>query len=66
MMDELTISHGELIHHKMQAALRENNFDKRELMYLGIKDGAYMYLVGGVHEVASYEIANFEKTENNE
>jgi hypothetical protein len=52
---------SELIHHKIQAALRENNFKEDQMKYLGLRDdGKHWYLVGGEHEVSAEQFKEFE------
>jgi histidyl-tRNA synthetase len=46
----------ELIHLKIQAAMRENAFIDSELKYLGEKEGHHWYLVAGEHEVSANQI----------
>jgi hypothetical protein len=45
------ISKAELIHYKIQAAMRENNFREDQMKYLGLKNGKHLYLIDGEHEV---------------
>jgi hypothetical protein len=51
---------SELIHHKIQAAMRENHFDENQMKYLGIRDGEHWYLVANEHEVPVSNIEEFE------
>lgn len=58
------ISKSKLIHHKIQAALRENSFSEDELKYLGERSpGQHWYLVAGKYEVNAEEIEEFEQVE---
>jgi hypothetical protein len=41
----------ELIHLKIQAAMRENVFAEDQMKYLGLKDGKHLYLIDNQHEV---------------
>lgn len=52
---------SELIHLKIQAAMREKCFDEDEMKYLGIRDGEHWYLVAGEHEVPVSAIEEFEQ-----
>jgi len=54
------ISKSELIHYKIQAAMRENAFIDSELKYLGERSGHHWYLVAGEHEVKAEQIEEFE------
>ena len=65
-MNELSISRGELIHYKIQAAMREHNFPSSELMYLGVREGEHWYLIAGEHEVPACDIEGFEQEETDE
>jgi hypothetical protein len=52
---------SELIHHKIQAALRENNFQENQMKYLGLReDGKHWYLIAGKHEVSAEQFEEFE------
>jgi hypothetical protein len=51
---------SELIHLKIQAAMRENYFEEDQMKYLGIREGEHWYLIGGEHEVAVSCIQDFE------
>jgi len=58
------ISKAELIHYKIQAAMRENNFAENQMKYLGLKeDGKHWYLVAGEHEVSVDQFEEFELNE---
>jgi hypothetical protein len=54
----------ELIHLKIQAAMRENIFDETQMKYLGLKDGKHLYLIDGEHEVFADQFEDFEVVEN--
>ena len=55
------ISKSELIHYKIQAAMRENNFEEDQMKYLGLReDGKHWYLVGGEYEVSAEQFEEFE------
>jgi hypothetical protein len=54
----------ELIHLKIQAAMRENVFDETQMKYLGIKDGKHLYLIDGEHEVFADQFEDFEVVED--
>jgi hypothetical protein len=51
---------SELIHLKIQAAMRENIFEEDQMKYLGIRENEHWYLVGGEHEVPVTCIEEFE------
>ena len=54
-------SKSELIHYKIQAAMRENIFDDGQMKYLGVReDGKHWYLVAGEHEVSADQFEEFE------
>jgi hypothetical protein len=54
----------ELIHLKIQAAMRENVFAEDQMKYLGIKDGKHLYLIDGEHEVFADQFEDFEVVED--
>jgi len=54
------ISKSELIHYKIQAAMRENAFIDSELKYLGERSGHHWYLIAGEYEVMAEQIEEFE------
>ena len=51
---------SELIHLKIQAAMREHIFDEDQMKYLGIREGEHWYLVANEHEVPVSCIEDFE------
>lgn len=53
-------SKGELIHLKIQAAMRENVFKEDQMKYLGEDDGHYWYLIDNKHRVRSDQFEEFE------
>lgn len=53
-------SKEELLHLKIQAAMREKYFDEDQMKYLGERVGHHWYLIGGVHEVSVSDIEDFE------
>ena len=53
-------SKSELIHYKIQAAMRENIFDDGQMKYLGVRDDKHWYLVAGEHEVSADQFEEFE------
>jgi hypothetical protein len=55
---------AELIHLKIQAAMRENIFDETQMKYLGLKDGKHLYLIDGEHEVFADQFEDFEVVED--
>lgn len=52
----------ELIHLKIQAAMREHHFPEDQMKYLGERAGHHWYLVAGEHEVPVSDIEEFEFT----
>jgi hypothetical protein len=56
-------SKAELIHYKIQAAMRENVFAENQMKYLGERAGRHWYLIDGKHEVSSDQLEDFEVTE---
>jgi hypothetical protein len=56
-------SKEELLHLKIQAAMRENVFAEDQLQYLGKRAGHHWYLIDGQHEVSSDQLEDFEVTE---
>jgi hypothetical protein len=58
------ISKAELIHYKIQAAMRENNFREDQMKYLGLKDGKHLYLIDNQHEVFADQFEDFEVVED--
>ena len=50
----------ELIHFKIQAAMRENLFAEDQMKYLGERAGHHWYLIDGQHEVSSDQLEEFE------
>ena len=51
---------SELIHFKIQAAMREHCFGEDQMKYLGVRDGEHWYLVGNEYEVPVSDIEEFE------
>ena len=57
---------SELIHLKIQAAMRENVFAEDQMKYLGVKeDGRHWYLIAGEFEVSVDQLEEFEMVEKN-
>jgi hypothetical protein len=56
-------SKSELIHYKIQAAMRENVFAEDQIKYLGERDETYWYLIDGQHEVSADQFEDFEVVE---
>jgi hypothetical protein len=54
----------ELIHLKIQAAMRENIFAEDQMKYLGERAGHHWYLIAGEHEVSANQIEDFEMDES--
>ena len=61
----MKISKSELMHLRIQAAMRENDFGD-EIKYLGFDQDKdeYMYLIAGKHEVGASQIDGFERVED--
>ena len=59
MMTMKVPSKAELLHFRMQAAIRENVFDETQFHYLGERNGQYWYFIGG-YEVSSDQLDEFE------
>lgn len=51
---------SELLHLKIQAAMRENHFDEDQMKYLGIRDDEHWYLIANEYEVPVTDIEEFE------
>ena len=53
---------SKLIHLKIQAAMRENNFEESQMKYLGYDEDRddYIYLIAGEHKVSASQIEEFE------
>jgi hypothetical protein len=58
------LSKAELIHYKIQAAMRENVFAEDQMKYLGEKAGHHWYLIDGKHEVSADQFEEFELNED--
>lgn len=56
----------ELIHLKIQAAMREHAFDEDQMKYLGERAGHHWYLVAGEHEVSADCIEEFDMVQDEE
>ena len=56
----------ELIHLKIQAAMRENMFEEDQMKYLGERAGHHWYLIAGEHEVSAAQIEDFEMVDDGE
>jgi hypothetical protein len=53
-------SQEELLHLKIQAAMRENDFAEDQMKYLGERAGHHWYLIAGEHEVSADQLEEFE------
>jgi hypothetical protein len=53
-------SKAELIHLKIQAAMRENIFTDMDIKYLGERENHHWYLIGGEHEVRDDQFTDFD------
>lgn len=62
----MKISKTELMHLKIQAAMREHWFDEDQMKYLGFDDDKeeHMYLVAGEHEVGASQIEGFDRVDD--
>jgi len=60
------ISSQDLRHHRMLAAIRENNIPEDELKYLGMIDESHTYLIDGNHIVKLENIIDFEEVDDPE
>jgi hypothetical protein len=56
-------SKAELLHYKIQAAMREHCFEEDQMKYLGERDGNHWYLIDGKHEVSADQFEDFEVVE---
>jgi len=54
------ISRSELMHHRLQAWLREHTCD--DIEYLGHREGKYWYRIG-THEVSADQVEDLELVE---
>ena len=57
-------SHGDLVHLKIQAAMREWDFPVNQLEYLGERDNEHWYRIAGTHEVPASMLEGFERAED--
>ena len=53
----------ELLHLKIQAAMRENVFAEDQMKYLGERAVHHWYLIDGQHEVSAEQFEDFEVVE---
>ena len=62
----MEISKSDLIHYKIQAAIRENLFQDDDLKYLGFNEdkGEHEYKINGQHIVLASQIEDFEQVES--
>lgn len=57
----MMVTKSELIHYKIQAAMRENHFEEDQMKYLGLReDGKHWYLIANEHEVSVDQLEEFE------
>jgi len=54
-----SISRGQLIHHKIQAAMRDWDFGDT-LVYEGPEGDDHVYIIGGEHRVYASNLEDFE------
>ena len=52
------ISHKDLMHHRLQAILRDNNF--KDFSYVGVQNGEHVYNIAG-HIVPVTQIEGFDE-----
>ena len=57
------ISKAELMHHRIQAAMRENVFAEDQVKYLGESEGKYWYFIGGEYKVSTDQLIDFDVVE---
>jgi len=64
----MQVSKTDLIHHKIQAALRENLFMDDDLKYLGFNEekGEHEYQINGQHIVVTSQIEDFDQVEEDD
>jgi len=64
----MQVSKTDLIHHKIQAALRENLFMDDDLKYLGFNEekGEHEYKINGQHIVVTSQIEEFDQVEEDD
>lgn len=55
----------ELIHFKIQAAIREHNIPEKDLKYIGEGQGTYWYLINNKHSVPVNMIESFDRVDEN-
>ena len=59
-------SQEELLHLKIQAAMRETDFAEDQMKYLGERAGHHWYLIAGEHEVSADQLEEFEMIDDGE
>ena len=59
-------SQEELLHLKIQAAMRENDFAEDQMKYLGERAGHHWYLIAGEYEVSADQLEEFEMIDDGE
>ena len=57
------ISRDELLHLKIQAAMREHNIPESDIKYIGEGEGTYWYRINGKHSVPVHMIDEFERVD---
>ena len=60
------ISRDELLHLKMQAAIREHNIPETEIKYIGPGEGTHWYRISDTHSVPVNMIEEFERIDETE
>ena len=58
------ISRDDLIHLKIQAAMREHNIPESDLKYIGEGEGTHWYLIANKHSVPVNMIEEFERVDD--
>ena len=64
----MNVSRSDLIHHKIQAAMREHHFMDDDLMYLGFNEakGEHEYKINGQHIVVASQLEGFDRIDEGE
>lgn len=60
-MENFSIAHSELMHHRLQAFLRE--FHCSDIEYIGLRNSEHWYKIGG-HEVNVKDIEEFDRVDD--
>jgi len=57
-------SKEELMHLRIQSAMRDHFFGEDQVKYLGERVGHHWYLIGGEHEVSADQFIDFDLVED--